>query len=136
MNKLAYRLLGLTSIAGLAYAATTMEQRTRITITVIVGLMSFALMVISRRQLGKAFAVMPEAKALVTTGLYSKIQHPMYVFLDLFLVCVVVAIDSPILMLVVPIVVALQMIQAHREEKVLLAAFGSRYTAYESGVWV
>jgi protein-S-isoprenylcysteine O-methyltransferase Ste14 len=44
---------------------------------------SFALVVLGRVQLGKSFAVTPNAKDLVTHGLYSRLQHPMYVFVDL-----------------------------------------------------
>ena len=35
---------------------------------------------IARLQLGKSFAVNPQAKELVTHGLYSKIRNPMYLF--------------------------------------------------------
>jgi len=41
---------------------------------------SLPLWVVARRQLGNAFTVMPEARQLVTHGLYSKIRHPIYVF--------------------------------------------------------
>ncbi len=47
---------------------------------------SFALVILARVQLGKSFAVTPIAKDLVTHGLYSRLQHPMYVFVD-FAVC-------------------------------------------------
>jgi protein-S-isoprenylcysteine O-methyltransferase Ste14 len=136
MKKTFFRLMGAAIVAGLAFAATSMGQATRIAITIVVGLPSFVLMTISRRQLGESFAVAPKAKALVTTGLYSKIQHPMYVFLDLFLMCIVVAIDSQTLILAWALVVVLQAIQAHREEKILSTAFGAEYKAYEARTWI
>ena len=34
----------------------------------------------ARLQLGESFSVRPEARHLVTTGIYSKIRHPVYVF--------------------------------------------------------
>jgi protein-S-isoprenylcysteine O-methyltransferase Ste14 len=34
----------------------------------------------ARRQLGASFSVRPDARHLVTTGIYSKIRHPVYVF--------------------------------------------------------
>ncbi len=40
------------------------------------------LLVLARIQLGKAFSVAPKASTLVTHGLYSRIPHPMYVFVD------------------------------------------------------
>ena len=39
-----------------------------------------ALWFTARLQLGTSFAVLPKAKALVTTGLYSKFRNPVYLF--------------------------------------------------------
>ena len=33
---------------------------------------------VARRQLGASFSVRPEAQPLVTTGLYAKLRHPIY----------------------------------------------------------
>jgi protein-S-isoprenylcysteine O-methyltransferase Ste14 len=41
---------------------------------------STILLLVSRFQLGRSFAVTPQARELVTTGLYSRIRNPMYVF--------------------------------------------------------
>jgi protein-S-isoprenylcysteine O-methyltransferase Ste14 len=136
MKKIFFRLMGAVIVASLTLAATSTDQVTRITITIVLGLPSFVLMIISRHQLGDSFAVAPKAKALVTTGLYSRIQHPMYVFLDLFLMCIIVAIDLPTLILAWALVVALQAIQAYREEKILSTAFGAEYKAYEARTWI
>jgi protein-S-isoprenylcysteine O-methyltransferase Ste14 len=50
----------------------------------IVGLifssLSFLLWLIARLQLGVAFSYQPKAITLVTTGLYSKFSHPIYLF--------------------------------------------------------
>lgn len=40
----------------------------------------FALWLTARLQFGKSFSVRPEARALVTTGLYSKSRNPIYLF--------------------------------------------------------
>jgi len=81
------------------------------------GLISVVLLIISRLQLGKSFSVMPQARTLVATGLYSKIQHPMYVFLDLFFVSLIVAFDLPILIFAWGIVVIVQTVQADRRNE-------------------
>ena len=39
-----------------------------------------ALWLLARWQLGDAFSVAPEARRLVTRGLYARIRHPIYVF--------------------------------------------------------
>jgi protein-S-isoprenylcysteine O-methyltransferase Ste14 len=135
MDKTIIRLLGAAIIVALAVAATSIGETPRIILSIVIGLPSFVLMIISRKQLGKSFSVMPAARALVTTGLYSKVLHPMYVFLDLFLVSVIVGLDWPILLWAWAAIVVVQTVQGHREEKVLAAAFGAEYEAYRSRCW-
>jgi protein-S-isoprenylcysteine O-methyltransferase Ste14 len=128
--------MGAAIAAMLALATTSTGPGTRIAISIVVGLPSFVLMIVSRRQLGESFAVTPKAKALVTTGLYSRIQHPMYLFLDLFLLCIIVAINSPILILAWAVLVIVQAIQSQREEKILSTACGAQYDAYKDRTWI
>jgi len=73
--------------------------------------MSLPLWVAARRQLGAAFSVRPEARHLVTQGLYSRIRHPIYVFGSL-------AYFGSLLAL-----------------RVLAGAFGAEYAAYRSKTW-
>src|SRR5918911_4266450 len=40
----------------------------------------FPLWIVARFQLGSAFTLKPEARRLVTRGLYSRIRHPIYLF--------------------------------------------------------
>ena len=136
MKNLFFRLIGAAIVAGLALAVTWMSPSVRIAIGILVGLPSFVLMNISRRHLGDSFSVSPKAKALITTGLYSRIQHPMYLFLDLFLLSIIVAIDLPILIIAWAILVIVQTIQSSLEEKVLSAAFGAAYETYRDRTWI
>jgi protein-S-isoprenylcysteine O-methyltransferase Ste14 len=135
MNRTIVRLAGAAAIIALALAATSTEQGPRLALGLVIGLPSFGLMIISRRQLGRLFSVRPEARGLVTTGLYSRIQHPMYVFLDLFLVAVIISLDAPHLLWAWAILIAVQTIQSRREEKALAAAFGPDYEAYRRRTW-
>jgi protein-S-isoprenylcysteine O-methyltransferase Ste14 len=50
---------------------------------IVLAVVSFGLLLLSRAQLGKSFAFTPKARELVTHGLYSRIRNPMYVFVDL-----------------------------------------------------
>jgi protein-S-isoprenylcysteine O-methyltransferase Ste14 len=134
MEKTMFRLGGAAVIAALALAATWKPVGTRPLIALLVGLPSFVLMIISRRQLGSAFSAKPEARALVTTGLYAKIMHPMYLFLDLFLIALIVLLGWPILVGVWGVLVIVQTLQARREEKVLGAAFAD-FEAYRNQAW-
>jgi protein-S-isoprenylcysteine O-methyltransferase Ste14 len=135
MGKTVVRLVGAALVAALALAGTSLGQSARIAVSMIIGLPAFVLMIISRRQLGAAFSIMPQAKALVTTGLYSRIQHPMYVFLDLFLAALIVAFGVPLALLVWGIIVITQTLQSRREERVLAARFAGDYEAYRSRTW-
>lgn len=135
MEKTVYRFAGAAIIAALALAATWKGDGTRLAIGLIVAVPSFVLMVVCRRQLGSSFSVMPEAKALVTSGLYSRIMHPMYFFLDLFLIGLVVILGWPVLVGAWALLIIVQTLQARREERVLSAAFGTQYDAYANQTW-
>src|SRR5260221_13138145 len=52
---------------------------------------SVVLLSTARWQLGHSFSVTPQAKELVTNGLYAKIRNPIYVFSALFLLGLVIA---------------------------------------------
>ena len=90
---------------------------------------------LARRQLGSAFSVAPRAKGLVTHGLYAKMPHPMYVFLDLALLGIVVALRHAWLLGVWLGLVLVQAGQARREAAVLEQAFGDAYRDYRRRTW-
>ncbi|MBP1657780.1 MAG: Phospholipid methyltransferase [Bacteroidetes bacterium] len=136
MDKTAIRLIGAAAVAALVLAASSLNQLQRLVLSLVLGLPSLVLLIVSRRQLGTSFTKMPEARKLVTSGLYSKIQHPMYVFLDLFLAALILALGLPYLLIIWALFVAVQMTQARREEKVLAAAFGSADRTYRSQTWL
>jgi len=102
-----------------------------------IGLVAIALplTLLSRVQLGRAFAVGPKATTLVTSGLYSKIPHPMYVFLDLALLGIVIAVRVPGLLGLLATLVVIQAWQSTREAKVLEDAFGEQYREYRARTW-
>lgn len=129
------RLSGAAVVAALVVAATTLGLTPRLIIAASVGLPSLVLMIMSRRELGDAFAVRPKAKALVTTGLYARIQHPMYTFLDLFLAALITASGWPLLLCAWGVLAVVQVIRARQEEKLLSAAFGADYEAYRRTTW-
>ena len=96
---------------------------------------SVVLLFTARWQLGSSFSVTPQAKGLVTHGLYSKIRNPIYVFSALTLLGLVIAAQyryAPLLLLVL---VPLQIVRAHQEGKVLQAKFGEEYRKYREGTW-
>jgi protein-S-isoprenylcysteine O-methyltransferase Ste14 len=96
---------------------------------------TFALVVLARIQLGKSFAVTPKAKDLVTHGLYSRLQHPMYVFIDLTICGITLATRRWYLLLPLVILLPLQVRNARKERKLLQEKFGERYEIYRRGTW-
>jgi len=79
---------------------------------------------------------MPEARHLVTRGLYSRLRHPIYVFGCLAYFGGLVALQ------VWPILVAwlaltpIEVVRARREDRVLADAFGPAYAAYRRKTWL
>jgi protein-S-isoprenylcysteine O-methyltransferase Ste14 len=90
---------------------------------------------VARWQLGTSFSVTPQARALVTHGVYSKIRNPIYVFSGLTLFGVLFALHSRYAFLLLAVVIPVQVIRAHRETKVLEARFGDEYRQYRKRTW-
>ena len=90
---------------------------------------------VARYQLGTSFSVKPEARKLVTTGLYSKIRNPIYVFGMVMITGLIVALQRPALLMFLVVVAIVQMIRARREARVLEAAFGDAYREYRRTTW-
>jgi protein-S-isoprenylcysteine O-methyltransferase Ste14 len=90
----------------------------------------------ARWQLGTSFAVTPQARVLVTHGLYSRIRNPIYVFSALMLVGVLTALQYRYAFLLLAILIPLQIFRAHQESKVLEAKFGDEYRTYKQGTWL
>ncbi len=94
-----------------------------------------ALLTIARVQLGNAFSVTPQARMLVTHGIYSKIRHPVYVFSALAIAGLVLYVDRPELLLLVILLIPMQVVRARAEERVLTQKFGEKYLAYKRSTW-
>jgi protein-S-isoprenylcysteine O-methyltransferase Ste14 len=101
----------------------------------ILAVVSYVVVITSRIQLGDAFSVGPEARKLVTHGLYARLRNPMYVFVDLMIGGVIIALHLPWLLLIFLPLPFVQAWQAGREARVLQAKFGARYTDYRRQTW-
>ena len=96
---------------------------------------SVALLIVARLQLGASFSVSPQAKRLVTTGLYSRIRNPVYVFSALFLFGLVIVTGRWPLLALIAVLVPVQVARARKEEQVLAQAFGEEYARYKADTW-
>jgi len=96
---------------------------------------AFLLLVVARLQLGRAFSVEAKATTLVTTGLYSRIRNPIYVFGGLMIVGIIIWFQKPLFLLCFVILIPMQIIRSRKEEKVLAEKFGSAYQDYKQKTW-
>ena len=108
---------------------------TRVAGAVVAGI-GWALLLVARLQLGRSFSVKAQARKLVTTGLYSRIRNPVYVFSAMYLGGLTIAIGRPLLLLLLlAVLVPVQIVRARKEEQVLTEAFGEEYLRYKARTW-
>lgn len=101
-----------------------------------IGAIGFILWMVARQQLGKSFTVSAQAKALVTTGLYSKIRNPIYFFGGVAFLGVFLAWGNPYALIsVIVIYFVMQTMRARKESAVLEQAFGDEYRRYKASTW-
>ena len=97
---------------------------------------SFALLTWARAILGNSFSVTPQAKALVTRGIYSKVRHPVYVFGALLICGIALYVPIHWLLLALAPIIPLQIARARAEERVLIEKFGAAYLNYKTTTWI
>lgn len=102
----------------------------------LLAVISFALWIIARIQLGKNFTIGAHANALVTTGLYSKLSHPVYYFSITALAGIALTFNHSFLFLLVGLLIILEVVRIRKEEKVLRMKFGVAYQKYKDQVWL
>jgi protein-S-isoprenylcysteine O-methyltransferase Ste14 len=100
-----------------------------------IGVPALVGLFVARFQLGKSFAVTPQAKQLVTHGLYSKIRNPMYVFSGLLIVGFALATQLRPVFLFLVVLVPMQLIRARQESQILEQKFGDEYREYRKKTW-
>ncbi|HEX4757604.1 MAG TPA: methyltransferase [Terracidiphilus sp.] len=100
-----------------------------------IALPSFLLVVVARMQLGGAFSVTAKASTLVTTGLYSRIRNPIYVFSALMILGIIIWSGRPLLLLAFAVLVPMQIYRSHNEAQVLTEKFGAAYLKYKKTTW-
>jgi len=93
------------------------------------------LLLLARIQLGRAFSVRAKASNLVTSGLYSRIRNPIYVFSALFLLGIIIWSGRPLYLLIFAGLVPMQIVRSRKESAVLEAKFGEEYREYKQKTW-
>jgi protein-S-isoprenylcysteine O-methyltransferase Ste14 len=95
----------------------------------------FVFWTIARFQLGNSFTVSAQAIQLVTSGLYSRIRNPIYVFGSCVIAGLILFLGYPIGLLIFVIIIPMQIWRAGKEAKALEAKFGDEYRAYRASTW-
>jgi protein-S-isoprenylcysteine O-methyltransferase Ste14 len=100
------------------------------------GAVGLVLWLTARLQIGDSFSARPRAHKLVTTGLYSKIRNPIYVFSTIGLVGICFAMRWYVFGVVyVGFLSLVQWRRAKAEAAVLESAFGDAYRKYRAQTW-
>jgi len=122
-------------LVALGVYATHMEWTPVRAVGAVLVFVSGALLITARLQLGASFSVQARAKKLVTTGLYSKIRNPIYVFAEFFLIGLGLMLGLWPLLVIPVALIPVQVARARKEEQVLAAAFGEEYERYKANTW-
>ena len=122
----------------LAFAVLVVFQEpwsTRYLVGLGMAIAGFALSILARVQLGRSFSIRAQARMLVTTGLYSKFRHPIYLFRGIAFLGLFIAWGKLIPLLCFLLIYPAQILRARKEEKVLEQAFGEEYRRYKASTW-
>ena len=89
----------------------------------------------ARVQLGSAFSAKAKATALVTTGIYSRIRNPIYVFGAVLLTGIILFSGKFWFLLLLLVLIPMQIYRSRKEEQVLTEKFGDTYLEYKQKTW-
>jgi protein-S-isoprenylcysteine O-methyltransferase Ste14 len=99
------------------------------------SLLGLAGVVLGRYTLGRSFSVGAKATELITTGIYSRIRNPIYVFGVILIAGLILMARHPLFGVALAIIIPLQIVRARREAQVLEAKFGEAYRQYRERTW-
>jgi len=101
-----------------------------------IAVAGYPLWIRARAELGQSFTLSAQARSLVTTGLHSKIRHPVYVFGGVSLGGILIAWGNPIVLVLFFVLYSTQQwLRLRKEEAVLEKAFGEEYRRYKAQTW-
>jgi protein-S-isoprenylcysteine O-methyltransferase Ste14 len=122
-------------VAVLAAAAMFKPRTGTWVVAMVLAAIAFPLWIAARVQLGSAMSFKAKASRLVTSGLYSRVRHPVYVFGTIASLSALLALQIwPVVALGLA-AVPFTIIRARREQRVLAAAFGDEYRRYLEKTW-
>lgn len=96
---------------------------------------SLFLFALARIQLGSAFQASAAANQLITSGIYKKIRHPVYLFGLLFMLGLIILFQKYVLIIILVAMALMQLRRIKTEEQVLESTFGEQYRDYKKRTW-
>lgn len=85
--------------------------------------------------IGKNFHGFSEPKGLVTSGIYSKVQHPIYIGTILSFIGLSIFTQYPLIIFVTIVLIPFQIIRSRIEQKKLEQKYGKKYLNYKKQTW-
>lgn len=105
-------------------------------VLMLVSMASFLLWSLARYQLGASLTFLAKTDGpFITTGLYSKIRNPIYLFGTVSMSSYLLLINKPEWLLLLFVVVPMQIIRSNQETKVLRKKYDELYENYERKLW-
>lgn len=104
-------------------------------IGLVLGLIGLSGVIVARYTLGRSFSVRPQARAMVTNGIYSRVRNPIYIFGGICVTGAGVMLWSPYLLIILAVMIPMQIVRARKEAAVLEAKFGDEYREYREKTW-
>ncbi len=95
----------------------------------------FVLWMVARVQLGESFSLRVRVKTLVTRGLYSRFQHPIYLFGGLAYLGLAIAWGRWPGYVYIALIWAVERHRSKKEEAALEFLLGDQYRQYREGTW-
>jgi protein-S-isoprenylcysteine O-methyltransferase Ste14 len=102
----------------------------------VIAAAGFALWMAARVELGESFSFLPQARKLVTTGIYARFRHPVYLFGMVAYFGLAIAWGHWIGYTYVALVGVLEWLRGRREDKVLEKVFGEEWRRYRARTWL
>jgi protein-S-isoprenylcysteine O-methyltransferase Ste14 len=101
----------------------------------ILTLLSAVFWLFARWEINDAFSVRPMARKIVSTGVYSKIRHPIYIASILTGLGFCLMAQKWYVYVLVFCLLVVQLLRAMQEEKILTKTFGQEYIEYKKSTW-
>jgi protein-S-isoprenylcysteine O-methyltransferase Ste14 len=93
------------------------------------------LWIYGRFSLGTTYSLLPQAKSIISTGMYSKISHPLYFSQMITLGGFILFMGQGEMWILFVFILCIQFYRIKQEEKILTEEFGNQYWEYKKSTW-